>query len=206
MAPRLVVVLLGLCALGGASVGRGRRPDHSTLLTLNGPVRVTTSTDGLTVVVTIDAFPSDRALHGLVDHASRVQLKVPQQAVRSGGLATVIYRGRSLVAIALDPERGWVFSLDGPVAPPGQSATAGYDVLPVGGVSRFWGDHIHRAAQDAAALLLRGACTAGEGDPSCDNCRYQTKAWSGAWTPGAGSSHELIGQPPSRNAVHRMEV
>ncbi len=36
MVRRLVVVVLGLCALGGASMGRGQRPDDSTPLTLNG--------------------------------------------------------------------------------------------------------------------------------------------------------------------------
>ena len=37
MARRFVVVV-GLCALGGASMGRGQRPDDSTPLTLTGQV------------------------------------------------------------------------------------------------------------------------------------------------------------------------
>lgn len=170
MAGRLVVVVLGLCALGGASIGRGQRPDDSTPLTLNGQVRVTTSTDGLAIAVTIDAFSGDHTLDGLVDQAFRVQLKVPQPVLRYDGPATVIFRARSLVVVALDAERGWVFSLDGPMTPPGQSAVAGYELLAVNGLSRFWGDHVHHAAEDVEALLLRGACVAGEGDPSCENC------------------------------------
>ena len=151
-------------------MGRGQRPDDSTPLTLNGQVRVTTSTDGLAIAVTMDTFSGDRTLDGLVDQAFRIQLKVPQEAVRYDGLATVIFRERSLVVVALDAERGWVFFLDGPMTPPGQSAAAGHELVPVNGLSRFWGDHVHRAAEDVEALLFRRACVAGDGDPSCENC------------------------------------
>ena len=161
-----VLVAVAICLVAVAAVGPAQYADEP-LLTLYGQVRVARSLDGLSTAITVDVVSTDRPPDGLVEHAFRVQHKF-SGPLAYDGLSTVTFREHSLI-ISVDDAHGWIFTLDSSTPPPDQRAPA-YTCQLAYGLSHFWGDTVHGAADDIGARLLRRSCTSDDSDPSCENC------------------------------------
>jgi hypothetical protein len=159
-------VLLACAIVWVAGVGLVRhRGSDSPPVTVAGHVSMVTSLDGLTTAVSVDADGPAQLPDGLVDHAFRLQHKVPQ-VLAYDGKASLIFTETEL-RVSVEGQTDWLFSVEGTAS--ATSALQPQTWLILRGLSHHWGGKIHASAGEVTKLLLAAGCTT-EADPSCDSC------------------------------------
>jgi hypothetical protein len=163
----VVVAIVALTPLAMVAGGQGRR---DSAIVLVGDTRVTTSDDGMTTVVSVDAGGGTVIPDGLVDQAFRVQWDSPR-SVTFAGSATLTYAASRLVVVPAS-SAGWVFTVSGRETPL-PAVVAALPSLSAIGLARFWGSFVHVSHEQVAAQLLETGCP-GLVQPlserSCSNC------------------------------------
>jgi hypothetical protein len=131
-------------------------PQMDAPVTRVGWVRMATSLDGSTTVVTLGS-PMTGSIPGAVVEAFRVQHLVPA-AVAASGTANLTYEPGRLAVAFVDGET-WSFSV-------GQERTAAH-IYVVAGLSHYWGETVSRSSEEVERELMLGGCASG---PGCDSC------------------------------------
>ena len=162
----LGAVLLFVAVVVGAWASRSQLTEPPVMQT--GWVRMTTSEDGLTTVITIAAHQPTADGVDVVDRAFRLQHLQPQHVTYEGP-ASITHTLNQLM-VFVDDAQGWRFPVAGRPVIAG-STPASYVEIPVRGLSQHWGASIHRPHDEVVSALLTGACSAGGGSSNCDSCQ-----------------------------------
>ncbi len=130
-------------------------------------VRMTSSEDGLTTVITIAVHRPADDVADVIERAFRLQHLQPQHLTFEGP-ASVTHTLNQLMVDAGDA-RGWRFPVAGRPVMAGTAPTS-YVEVPVLGLSQHWGASIHRSHDEVVSALLAGGCALGGGSGTCDSC------------------------------------
>jgi len=152
-------------AVVGVSSSRPQLAERPLILT--GWVRISTSEDGLTTVVTVAPQQPTPDRADVVDRAFRLQHVRPQH-LEYEGPATVTHALNQLV-VSINDSQGWRFPVAGRQVVAG-SAPAAYPEIAVLGLSRHWGAGVRLSHDEVVTTLLAGTCDLGAGSGSCDSC------------------------------------
>jgi hypothetical protein len=159
----MALLLLAVVRLGLSRPPQADRPAMQT-----GWVRLSSSEDGLTTVITVAGRQPTPDGVNVIDRAYRLQHLQPEPLTYEGP-ASVMHRANQLV-VAVDPAHGWRFPVAGkPVI--AESAPTQYLEIPVRGLSQHWGPSIRRSHDEVVPMLLTGVCAAAAGGTgTCDPC------------------------------------
>lgn len=133
-----------------------------------GWVRISSSEDGLTTVVTVAARPPTADGVDVVERAYRLQHLQPHHLTYEG--AASVAHTLNQLTVSVSDGQGWRFPVAGRPVVAG-SAPASYAEVPVRGLSQHWGASIHRPHDEVVSALLAGACTAGAESSNCESCQ-----------------------------------
>lgn len=161
------VAALAALALAGAAALSGQE----TLQISSAVVRITTTADGLTALVSVDGTAADTA-DGKVDYAFVVQSEVPLDMTAFSGRATVMFTKHRLV-VRREDGTGWVFTVSGKDPDVFIEAPAEL-IVPVVGLVHYWGLSSGLSHEALVEQLLVRKCEVslldeGEGD-RCTDC------------------------------------
>jgi hypothetical protein len=168
-----VVVLLMLVATSLAGSG-----PQSVSIVASGLIRITTAPDGLSALVSVEAEQAKQAARsdGLVERAFLVQTAKPIR-VAFAGQATLVFTTTHLAVMGM-PGPTWVFSVSGKDT---ESVSASDDVtvIPVVGLSHYWGRLVDLTHDELVAKLLMRQCETGGRGSGCDSCEFGGPGESG---------------------------
>ncbi len=139
------------------------RPEMQT-----GWVRMSSSEDGLTTVVTVAAHPPTAEGVDVVERAFRLQHLQPQHLTYEGPASVTHVPNQLMVSVG--DGHGWRFPVAGRPVMAG-SVPASYVEVPVRGLSQHWGASVHRPHDEIVAALLAGGCPLAGGSSNCESCQ-----------------------------------
>lgn len=162
----LGALVLFVAVVVGAWASRSQLTERPAMQT--GWVRLSTSEDGLTTVVTVAVHQPTADGADVIDRAFRLQHLQPQFLAYEG--PAVVTHAPNQLTVAIGDGRGWRFPVAGRPVVAG-SAPASYVEIPVRGLSQHWGASIHRPHDEVVAALLASGCSGASGSATCDPCQ-----------------------------------
>jgi hypothetical protein len=164
-----ILVTLACLVIGLAAAPAAQQVNPRSASVLAGETRVTTSTDGLTAIVSVDLAGGGAVADGVVDEAFRIQFSAPARLAYAGP-ATLVFTG-SRLSIRVGGLPGWTFLVEGS---PLTFTPGDQQVLEVVGLGQFWGTSVQGTHDQVATRLLSAACTTSSVQPlglvSCADC------------------------------------
>ncbi len=162
----LGVVIIFIAVAVGAWAAREQLIEPNVIQT--GWVRISSSADGLTTVITVAAHRPTTDFEDVVDRAFRLQHLQPQHLTYEGPAS--VTHTQNLLTVSVGEGQGWRFPVEGRPVIAGSSPTNVMEI-PVRGLSHHWGASIHRSHDEVVATLLAGVCSGTSGPGQCDSCQ-----------------------------------
>ena len=161
----LGALVIFVAVVVGAWASRSQLTERPVMQT--GWVRMTSSEDGLTTVISVAAHQPTADVADVVEQAYRLQHLQPQHLTYEGP-ASVTHTVNQLM-VSVGDGQGWRFPVAGRPVMAG-SAPAHYLEIPVRGLSQHWGASIHHSHDEVVSALLAGVCSGGSGSGDCEPC------------------------------------
>jgi hypothetical protein len=165
---RVVLGALVICvAVMVVGAWASRSPLTEPFMMQTGWVRMTSSEDGLTTVVTVAAHQPTAEGVDVVERAFRLQHLRPQHLTYEGPASVTHVPNQLMVSVG--DGQGWRLPVAGRPVVAG-TAPANYVEVPVLGLSQHWGASIHRSHDEVVSALLAGGCAFTGGSGTCYSC------------------------------------